>query len=136
MYRQLLFFYFQVREKVNISEDNPSHASATIACFLVQEGANIYVQNNKGHTPLQLCQPDIAALITSFIGKQRYGRARLCQKPGIGHQVRSPLFLCASQTSPFKIRQVAGCVQHLQAWPDYFAYYYYYYSLLFLDSRL
>jgi hypothetical protein len=38
----------------------------------VQEGANIYVQNKKGHTPLQLCPADIAALITPFVGKQRY----------------------------------------------------------------
>lgn len=59
----------KVRESLNISEDSPSHANATVACFLVQEGANIYVQNKKGHTPLQLCPADVAAIITPFVGK-------------------------------------------------------------------
>lgn len=40
-------------------------------CFLVQEGANIYLQNKKGISPLELCSSNIAALLTSFMEKQR-----------------------------------------------------------------
>ena len=61
----------QVRENFGIVGDGSStHGGATVACFLVQEGANMYVQNQKGHTPLQLCSPDIAALVTTFAGRK------------------------------------------------------------------
>ena len=63
-----ILFIFKVRQ--NIQGDTAAHASATVACFLVQEGAGMYLQNKKGHTPLQLCSPDVAALVTTFAEKK------------------------------------------------------------------
>ena len=31
-----------------------------MACFLVQEGADVSIRNKKSRTPLQKCTPDIA----------------------------------------------------------------------------
>jgi E3 ubiquitin-protein ligase mind-bomb len=39
---------------------------ATVACFLVQEGADLHLQNMKGHTPLQLCTPQVISLVMTF----------------------------------------------------------------------
>ncbi len=49
-----------------------------MACFLVQEGSELYMQNHKGNTPLLICSPDVAALVTKFVddnkGEKRYNR--------------------------------------------------------------
>ena len=78
---QCIFFFYtklphslipisQVREVFGIEGDSPTHASATIACFLVQEGADMYTYNKKGHTPLQICAPDVASLVTTFTRRE------------------------------------------------------------------
>ena len=41
--------------------------SALIACFLIQEGADPYIVNNKGQTVLSIASTDVAALLTLFI---------------------------------------------------------------------
>ena len=56
----------QVRESFDRPGDVGPHATATVACFLIQEGASIVTQNKKGHTPLQSCTPDIVALVMAF----------------------------------------------------------------------
>jgi hypothetical protein len=62
----LLFSSLQVRESFNRPGDVGPHATATVACFLIQEGASIVTQNKKGHTPLQACTPEIVSLVMAF----------------------------------------------------------------------
>ena len=38
----------------------------TVAAFLVQEGADMHIMSSRGVNPLQVCPPDIAALIIKF----------------------------------------------------------------------
>ena len=56
----------QVRESLGHPGDVGPHATATVACFLIQEGASIVTQNKKGHTPLQSCTPEVVALVMAF----------------------------------------------------------------------
>ena len=42
------------------------HASAVVACFLLQEGANILLQNNIGATPIEVCSPEVATVVMTF----------------------------------------------------------------------
>ena len=55
-----------MQENFGVVGNGSTQLSATVACFLVQEGANMYIQNLTGRTPLQLCSPDTAALVTTF----------------------------------------------------------------------
>ena len=56
----------QVRESFGRPGDVGSHATATVACFLIQEGASIVIQNKKGHAPLQACTPEVVSLVMAF----------------------------------------------------------------------
>ena len=56
----------QVCESFGLSEDTGPHAEATVACFLIQEGADILLENNQGLTPLQICSPEVIALVMTF----------------------------------------------------------------------
>ena len=58
---------FQMRKNFRLEGDGTDHTSAVMACFLVQEGADLYIPNKKGNTPLLICSPDIATLVTRFI---------------------------------------------------------------------
>lgn len=40
-----------------------------VACFLVREGASISTLNGIGQTPLDICSPEIAVIISTFAGK-------------------------------------------------------------------
>ncbi len=55
----------------NFNIDEGSANSAVMACFLVQEGAGLYLQNHKGNTPLLICSPDVAALVTKFVDENK-----------------------------------------------------------------
>lgn len=57
----------KMRKNFRLEGDGTDHTSAVMACFLVQEGANLYISNKKGNTPLVICSPDIATLVTRFI---------------------------------------------------------------------
>ena len=48
----------QVRESLGDPGDVGPHATATVACFLIQEGTSILTQNKKGQIPLQSCTPE------------------------------------------------------------------------------
>ena len=56
----------QVHESFGRPGDVGLHATATVACFLIQEGASIVIQNKKGHTPLQACTPEVVSLVMAF----------------------------------------------------------------------
>ena len=56
----------QVRESFDRPGDVGPHATATVACFLIQEGASIVIPNKKGQIPLQTCTPDVVSLVMSF----------------------------------------------------------------------
>ena len=60
--------FIQIQESVStiLGGNTPG---AVIACFLVQEGADISLQNLKGHTPLQLSPPHIISLVMSYGGR-------------------------------------------------------------------
>ena len=58
----------------NFNIEGGSAKSAVIACFLVQEGAELYMQNHKGNTPLLICSPDVAALVTKFVDENKEER--------------------------------------------------------------
>ena len=44
--------------------------STAVACFLVQEGADLYEKNILGQTPTQLCSDDITTLLLTFAVKK------------------------------------------------------------------
>ena len=44
----------------------PVEPYVTVAAFLVQEGADTHIKSSRGVSPLQVCPPDRAALITKF----------------------------------------------------------------------
>lgn len=95
------FMYVQVLNGLNISDESTSHASTAVACFLVQEGADIYIQNKKDHATLQVCSPEVATIITSFIGKPRYTYSYLCNGGrgwGQGHDFKF-FYLNATQST-------------------------------------
>ena len=56
----------QVRESFGRPGDVGLHATATVACFLIQEVGSIVTQNKKGQIPLQSCTPDVVALVMAF----------------------------------------------------------------------
>jgi hypothetical protein len=58
--------YVQVRESFDRPGDVGPHATATVACFLIQEGASIVTQNKKGQIPLQTCTPEVVSLVMNF----------------------------------------------------------------------
>ena len=45
-------------------------AEAVVACFLIQEGANLHLRNIRGQTPLESCtNPVLATVLSDFAGK-------------------------------------------------------------------
>jgi hypothetical protein len=56
----------QVQDNIKSVLDNESSGVIT-ACFLVQEGADIYQRNSKGHTPLQLSQPKVITVVMTCV---------------------------------------------------------------------
>ena len=56
----------QVRDSFGSSGDAGPHITATVACFLIQEGANMSLQNKKGLTPLQACSPEVISMVMTF----------------------------------------------------------------------
>jgi len=40
-----------------------------MACFLVQEGADLKIRNKAAHTPFQLCPAELASLMINFVNK-------------------------------------------------------------------
>jgi ankyrin repeat protein len=48
------------------TEDIPVDGFILMSYFLLQQGANLYVLNNKGVPPLSLCPPDDAGSLTNF----------------------------------------------------------------------
>ena len=61
-------FFVQVQDSIGMDVDVQTQ-SATIACFLVQEGADVHIQNSKGHTPLQHASPQVISLAMSYGGR-------------------------------------------------------------------
>lgn len=50
--------------------ENQEHTQAAVACFLVQEGADLYIHNNKGLTPLTICSANIVTIVTKYVDQQ------------------------------------------------------------------
>ena len=42
-----------------------------MACFLVQEGADVNIRNRAAHTPIQLCSSEMSTLMINFVNKSR-----------------------------------------------------------------
>lgn len=93
----------KVRQCLQSKDDTIPLASATVAGFLVQEGADMYLQNRKGRTPLQLCSTDVAAILTTFAERKVpfpfHGSLRTNAKTGVqaigpqdtGHRKSTPM---------------------------------------------
>ena len=47
-------------------------STATVACLLVQEGAEMFLSNKKSLTPLQLCSAEVATVVMGFPSKKTY----------------------------------------------------------------
>ena len=56
----------KVHESLGTSKDSGPHATATVACFLVQEGADMSLHNNQGLSPVEVCSPEVAAIVMTF----------------------------------------------------------------------
>lgn len=57
---------FQVQKSLSFPVEDIAQPVSTIIAFLIQEGASISAKNKEGYTPLQLCEPPVAALLKSF----------------------------------------------------------------------
>ena len=66
IFHLFLHQFVQVLESFGRPGDSGPHAKATVACFLIQEGANSLVVNKKGHAPLQVCSPEVVSLVMTF----------------------------------------------------------------------
>ena len=64
----VLFALIQVQEEVRTTHEDVVPSVIT-ACFLVQEGADVYIQNLKGHTPLQLSPPNVIIIVMKYVGR-------------------------------------------------------------------
>ena len=49
-----------------LNGEKPVVSYVTVAAFLVQEGADMHITSSRGVNPLQVCPPDVAALIIKF----------------------------------------------------------------------
>lgn len=56
----------QVQESFTIPGDSASLGTATVACFLIQEGADASICNNQGLSPTEVCSPVVAAMVMTF----------------------------------------------------------------------
>lgn len=66
-----IFYCLQVQEALD-QQDGVIHPGIIVACFFVQEGADIHLTNKKGLTPLQICSespPEIVAKVLEFAEK-------------------------------------------------------------------
>lgn len=50
---------------MEMSSTDPS-GQLVVACFLIQEGADITTKNRNGQTPLDLCSPEMAVIAAAF----------------------------------------------------------------------
>ncbi len=62
-----------------LGEREGCSAQVVVACFLVQEGANLHARNHMGVTPLQgECPPEAAAIVAEFASSNaRYKPLRI-----------------------------------------------------------
>ena len=58
---------FKVKQMLSCYEGVTSHT--VLACFLVYEGADIYIKNNSGITALQKLPIEITAIVATFAEK-------------------------------------------------------------------
>ena len=65
-----MYALVQVQSILNLDGNETIHNTAAIACFLIQEGADQYIKNNKGLNPLEVCPPELVALIVEFKGPE------------------------------------------------------------------
>ena len=58
----------QVQESfgMTLSNDSAPLATATVACFLIQEGADSSLHNHQGLLPTEVCSPVVAAMVMTF----------------------------------------------------------------------
>ena len=49
--------------------DTPIDNHFVMACFLVQEGADVNIRNRVAHTPIQLCSSEMSMLMMNFVNK-------------------------------------------------------------------
>ena len=69
------FLSKQVRSTLlSLQNDANIPGHMILACFLVQEGADIHIKNKRGHSPMYLCPPDMQTLMLNFVNKSRYSR--------------------------------------------------------------
>ena len=64
----VLFAVIQVQDELKNGHENVGLGVIT-ACFLVQEGADVYIQNIKGHTPLQLSPPNVITIVMKYVDR-------------------------------------------------------------------
>ena len=56
----------QVRESFGLPDDSSPLTTATVACFLIQEGADDSLCNNQGLSPVEVCSPVVASMVMTF----------------------------------------------------------------------
>ena len=58
----------QVQESfgMTLSNDSAPLTTATVACFLIQEGADSSLHNHQGLLPTEVCSPVVAAMVMTF----------------------------------------------------------------------
>ena len=61
-------FTMQVQESfgMTLSNDSAPLTTATVACFLIQEGADSSLRNHQGLLPTEVCSPVVAAMVMTF----------------------------------------------------------------------
>ncbi len=64
-----LYYTMQIKQELECFEDVTPHA--VLACFLIKNGADIFLQNNAGITALQGLPIEVSAIAASFTQKHQ-----------------------------------------------------------------
>ncbi|CAI8025486.1 E3 ubiquitin-protein ligase mib1 [Geodia barretti] len=91
----------KVQDELKNGHENVAVGVIT-ACFLVQEGADVYIQNIKGHTPLQLSPPNIITIVMKYVDRtSSFHGSMKSPTPGCG------LLTQDQKTTPFLTEQMS-----------------------------
>ena len=69
-----LYITLQVKDLLMEMTDEVS-GQLVVACFLIREGADTTDKNRQGQTPLDVCSPEMAVLLSAFA--ERYAKYAL-----------------------------------------------------------
>ena len=83
-----------------------------MACFLVQEGADVNIRNRAAHTPIQLCSSEMSTLMINFVNKNRWANFGMSQSC-IFVPVDAWIYRCTGYVYTMEGVQIKGVILHI-----------------------